>query len=690
MKLSILGKLLLYVLVPALLGLGVVSWLNYREAESALAKQVREDMLLLVDRQQSELNTMAGVVQNVLADYGRNDNLCALAKAYTQKLPEEQIKPLRDAAYIRLTRMAQSFSLIAEGAFLDAEGTVRVHTANASLGSSRKDRTYFQDAMQGKVSAENVKSRTSGELSTVVAAPVVENGKVLGVIFANVDIKGISQNVTDKVKVGKTGLCAVLNTNGVVLMHPDKKLIGQDMSSYPWAREVLQNKNGRLPYVWNGVQKIAYFRTLPEMQWTLLITVEYDEMVAPAAAMLRENLLVAGVCALLVGLTIFLVARSIANALRGCVSVVDQVAGGNTELSAEMQRALGTASARGDELGALGRGIGAMVDNIRRLFAASEQKNVEAQKATEEAHKAMSEAEAARRTAENARREGMLAAAGRLEGIVEALSSASSQLTAQITQSECGAAEQAARSAETATAMEEMNSTVLEVARNAGTATDVSSTTRQQAEAGASVVREAVQSIQDVQRQSLALKEDMSTLGDNAQAISQIMGVISDIADQTNLLALNAAIEAARAGEAGRGFAVVADEVRKLAEKTMQSTTDVGNAIKGIQHSAGKSMSQVDAAVKTIDTAAGLATRSGQALDEIVHLVDSTADQVRAIATASEQQSATSEEINRSVSEVSTIAGETSRAMQEASQAVGELSKQAQALGRLIAEMKQG
>ena len=110
------------------------------------------------------------------------------------------------------------------------------------------------------------------------------------------------------------------------------------------------------------------------------------------------------------------------------------------------------------------------------------------------------------------------------------------------------------------------------------------------------------------------------------------MNVILDIADQTNLLALNAAIEAARAGEAGRGFAVVADEVRKLAEKTMAATKEVGDAIRGIQGGTQKNVVNVEASVAKIDAATGLANLSGQALEDIVRLVDLTTDQVRAIA----------------------------------------------------------
>lgn len=162
-----------------------------------------------------------------------------------------------------------------------------------------------------------------------------------------------------------------------------------------------------------------------------------------------------------------------------------------------------------------------------------------------------------------AQRNNILAAAERLEAVINVVSSASQQLSAQIEQSGRGAEEQAARMTETSTAMDEMNSTVLEVARNAGKAAEVSSETKQRAEAGAQIVHSAVNSIQDVQRQSVQLKEDMGVLEGHAQSINNIMAVISDIADQTNLLALNAAIEAARAGDAGRGFAVVADEVRQ-------------------------------------------------------------------------------------------------------------------------------
>lgn len=341
-----------------------------------------------------------------------------------------------------------------------------------------------------------------------------------------------------------------------------------------------------------------------------------------------------------------------------------------------------------DELGKLADALRSMVAALKTNIAEAHQKSEQAQKATEEAKQAMARAEEAARRAETAKRDGMLAAAGQLEGMVEIISSASTELSAQIEQSDRGASESAQRLQEAATAMNEMNATVQEVARNAGSASTASADTKHKAEAGEHVVHQVVQSIGEVQQVSLQLKDDMAQLNERAQDINRIMGVISDIADQTNLLALNAAIEAARAGEAGRGFAVVADEVRKLAEKTMTSTLDVSNAIRAIQESTDKSMGAVDNAVARISEATELANQSGAALEEIVATVEATSDQVQAIAAASEEQSAASEEINRSIIEVNDMSRMTAEAMAEANQAVSDLANQAHKLTNLIQQMK--
>ncbi len=329
-----------------------------------------------------------------------------------------------------------------------------------------------------------------------------------------------------------------------------------------------------------------------------------------------------------------------------------------------------------------------MVETLKQKIAEADAKTAEAAEEARRAREATEAADAARLAAEKAKAEGMLQAADRLSSVVHVVSSASEQLSAQIEQSSQGADHQSRRLAETATAMEQMNATVLEVAKNASQATETSENAKNKAQEGATIVGKVVSGINQVQSQSLELKSDMTTLGKQAEGIGHVMNVISDIADQTNLLALNAAIEAARAGEAGRGFAVVADEVRKLAEKTMSATKEVGEAIQQIQTGTRKNIDNVDRTVKNIEEATGLATASGEALTEIVRFVERSTDQVSSIAAASEEQSAASEEINRSVEEVNRIAAETMEALRQSAQAVNDLAQQAQELGAMIQEMQ--
>ena len=268
------------------------------------------------------------------------------------------------------------------------------------------------------------------------------------------------------------------------------------------------------------------------------------------------------------------------------------------------------------------------------------------------------------------------------------MAAASEELSAQVEQVTKGSEIQRDRVGETATSMEEMNATVLEVARNAGQASAQAEDTSAKARAGAELVDQVATSISHVHTVATDMQTAMQALGQQAEAIGGVMNVISDIADQTNLLALNAAIEAARAGEAGRGFAVVADEVRKLAEKTMSATTEVGSSIRGIQSSTATNLQRVTEAGKSVVEATELAVTSGSALQQIVTLAGKNSALITGIATAAEEQSATSEEINRSVEEINRIAGDTASGMSESSSAVQELSHMSQELKVLLDKLK--
>lgn len=341
-----------------------------------------------------------------------------------------------------------------------------------------------------------------------------------------------------------------------------------------------------------------------------------------------------------------------------------------------------------DDMGELADAIRTLVNLQETLIAENNERAQDAERKAQQSALLEQEARKAHEDAVMAQHQGIVDASMKIEKVVASLDESINTIAEQVEQSDDALRKVAGRLAETATAMEEMNSTVLEVAKNVGLAADISASARDKATAGSEIVTQSVAGIQKVHQQSITLKQDMSNLDEHARSIDKIMGVISDIADQTNLLALNAAIEAARAGEAGRGFAVVADEVRKLAEKTMSSTSEVGSAIQAIQQSVEQSARQVDNAVGNIALANEYSNKSGEMLNEILELVEHTADEARAIATASEEQSAASEQITRALTEVNEITSSTSVAMQTAAQGLEALRRRSHELVSLVEDMK--
>lgn len=272
--------------------------------------------------------------------------------------------------------------------------------------------------------------------------------------------------------------------------------------------------------------------------------------------------------------------------------------------------------------------------------------------------------------------------------LLQAANAACEQLVSVLVKTDKATAETTERMHDTLTAMEQMNMAVLDISKNASDAAASSDNMRTTATDGQNIVGQVVSSINLVQKNSLALRADMEKLSDEAQSINQIMTVISDIADQTNLLALNAAIEAARAGDAGRGFAVVADEVRKLAEKTMNATTEVGSAIENIQQGTRRNMEHVDRAVVSIEEVTGLANTSGDRLKDIVEITALSADMVRAIATASEQQSASSAQINEAVEAVDSTLKDVAVVIADANNAAQQLNGQMAEIRQLMDKLK--
>jgi len=282
----------------------------------------------------------------------------------------------------------------------------------------------------------------------------------------------------------------------------------------------------------------------------------------------------------------------------------------------------------------------------------------------------------------------LLEVANEVTEVSSALLSYTTELSQQMNELTSGVDTTAMQTGQVATAMEEMNATVLEVAQNTGETAEASDRANSVARDGGQVVSNTVSEIHIVTETTEKLSDMLADLSERAINIGKVMSVINDIADQTNLLALNAAIEAARAGEAGRGFAVVADEVRKLAEKTMGATNEVETAISMIQQSTDQVVSEMGGVRGRVENTVQMAEGAGGVLDQIVNESETIADMVRAIATAAEQQTATSDEINNSVTEINSLSQALSDGIQNANGNIQEVADMAQQLSKLVERFK--
>jgi methyl-accepting chemotaxis protein len=275
-----------------------------------------------------------------------------------------------------------------------------------------------------------------------------------------------------------------------------------------------------------------------------------------------------------------------------------------------------------------------------------------------------------------------------IKSTADQVASAASQLYATSDQIATGAEEVAAQAGTVATASEEMTCTSSEIAKNCLMAVESSKLAGDSATSGFAVVQETVEEMNRIADRVKDSAQTVESLGARSDQIGEIVGTIEDIADQTNLLALNAAIEAARAGEQGRGFAVVADEVRALAERTTKATKEIGAMIRTIQMETKGAVSSMEEGVRAVEKGTADAARSGQALQEILEQANSVTMQINQIATATEQQTATTNEITNNIQQITDVVHETAKGSQESAAAANQLSRFAVELQQLVDNFK--
>jgi len=422
---------------------------------------------------------------------------------------------------------------------------------------------------------------------------------------------------------GKNGYLWINDMHPRMIMHPTQPALnGKDLSDYKdpkgkaifveFVRVCKEKGQGFVEYLWpkpgstDPVPKISYVKAYEPWGWVIGTGIYTDGITAEITAFRWKTIIAFGLFALVICAIAIPIARKITRPLRQMGDVVEKMAGG--DLSARMDDCH-----TGDEVGVLAQSMNRMVSSFNTMVA------------------------------------DILASAN---GVVSTVG----VMTSKVEETALGAQHQSAQASTIAAAAEEMSQTINDIAKSAQTASSTSSEAMQVAEEGKRVADGAVTTVNAVREATMELARMVATLNGRVEEIGNIVTVINDIADQTNLLALNAAIEAARAGEQGRGFAVVADEVRKLAERTIAATGEISKKVKAVQGESQRTNKSMEQASEKVSEATSFIKGAGDSLVRIAEGVQRTRDEITQMATAVEEQSATSEEIARNIEGTTVIA----------------------------------
>nr|WP_219273840.1 methyl-accepting chemotaxis protein [Pseudomonas sp. Xaverov 83] len=356
------------------------------------------------------------------------------------------------------------------------------------------------------------------------------------------------------------------------------------------------------------------------------------------SAQARSLQLISTLLALLVGIVAaVIITRQITRPLRETLAVVERIASGDLSHNIQVTRR--------DELGVLQQGIQRMGTTLRELIS------------------------------------------GIRDGVTQ-IAAAAEELSAVTEQTSAGVNSQKIETDQVATAMHEMTATVQEVARNAEQASQAASAADGEARAGDKVVAEAIAQIERLAAEVARSTDAMTHLQQESNKIGSVMDVIKAVAEQTNLLALNAAIEAARAGEAGRGFAVVADEVRGLAQRTQKSTEEIEGLVAGLQNGTQQVAAVMNNSRSLTDSSVELTRKAGVSLENITRTVSNIQSMNQQIAAAAEQQSAVAEEISRSIVNVRDVSEQTAAASDETAKSSVELARLGGQLQQMVSHFR--
>lgn len=531
--------------------------------------------------------------------------------------------------------------------------------SSTNFGSAVK--RALDGSQPGQVFVEDFKpyEPSYGSPASFISAPVFDAGKMIGcaVFQMPVDkINGIMQQAAGLGETGQTYLIAKdqrMRSNSRFSEDGATTIFNQEVDSDA-VKAAFQGEVGEVKTIdYQGVEVLSAYTPLTfrdasgqEVQaleqglpWAIVAEQSIEELTASERALARTIAFAGGGVALLVVIGSMLFAMTLIRPIRVLINRLRDMAEGEGDLTKRIDQD------RKDELGEVGLWFNQFVGNVESLII-------------------------------------------ELGGVSDSVAAASTEIAASSEEMATGMSNQSEQIAEITQSIDEMSSSVVEVARKSADAANAATQAGQTAEDGGQVVRDTIEGMKGIDKAVTASSESVQELGQLGKRIGEVIAVINDIADQTNLLALNAAIEAARAGEHGRGFAVVADEVRKLADRTTKATEEIGGSITAIQTGTAAAVERMEGGTAQVKAGVERATVAGDNLEQIVASAREVSSMVQTIATASEEQSAASERVSRGAEQIAAVSRQAGKGAGQAAEAASDLSNKAEQMRALVNRFK--
>nr|WP_212760537.1 methyl-accepting chemotaxis protein [Pseudomonas fluorescens] len=496
------------------------------------------------------------------------------------------------------------------------------------------------NSAQQTIVTEPYIAASSGKLVITVATPVQRQGQMLGVAGADIDLTSVSA-IINSLNFGGHGHAFIVSSEGKILIHPDSKLVLKTLAeAYPNGAPKVSP--GLKEVEFDGkTQLISFTRVngVPSADWYVALVLDKDTAFSMLSEF-RTSALIAMVIAVVIIIALLgMLIRVLMQPLLTMGRAMHDIAEGEGDLTKRL------VIHGNDEFGALGTSFNRFVErihtSIREVSSATGQVNEVALRVVAASNSSMYNSD-----------------------------------------------QQATRTNSVAAAINQLGAAAQEIAQNAALASQHSSDARSLAVDGQQVVDKTIQAMQQLSAKISDSCGNIETLNSNTVNIGQILEVITSISQQTNLLALNAAIEAARAGEAGRGFAVVADEVRNLAHRTQDSAQQVQKMIEELQVGARQAVSIMTESQRESESSVGIANQAGERLGSVTQRIGEIDGMNQSVATATEEQTAVVESINVDINEINTLNQEGVENLQATLRACSDLEQQAARLKQLVGSFR--